>query len=90
MNSTLEDFVSIINGYAFADDKDRVFTYIEFVKMYGYENDPNVFINYYKEYLTAWAKVKNSETNISDTDFVASKLIEILKSITLDYSSYEE
>ena len=90
MKSTLDDFVSIINGHVFANDKDRVFTYIEFVKQSGYENDPNVFINQYKDYLCKWANIKNSETKVSDEDFVANKLIEILKSITLDYSSYEE
>ena len=90
MNSALEDLPSIINGLSFAKDRERVFTYIEFVKMFGYENDPNVFINYYKDYVTKWAEIKNSEITVSDEDFIFSKMVEILKSITLDYSSYEE
>ena len=90
MNPQLNEIFSIINGNTFAKDKDRVFTYIEFVKMFGYDNDPNVFITYYKEYVTRWAALKNQEISVSDEDFIFSKLVEILKSITLDYSSYEE
>jgi hypothetical protein len=55
MNPTLDEIYSIINGFQFADDKDRVFTYIEFIKMFGYDNDTNIFITYYKEYVTRWA-----------------------------------
>ena len=90
MNPALDELFSIINGETFAKDKDRVLTYIEFVKMFGYDNDPNIFINYYKEYVTRWAEIKHKEISVSDEEFVFSKLVEILKSITLDYSSYEE
>lgn len=89
-NPAIEEIFSVINGHVFAKDKDRVFTYIEFVKMFGYDNDPNTFITFYKDYVSRWANLKKSEINITDEEFVASKLIEILKSITLDYSSYEE
>ena len=90
MSPKLDEIFSIINGNAFAQDKDRVFTYIEFVKMFGYDNDPNIFITHYKDYVTKWAQVKQEEISINDQDFVFAKLVEILKSITLDYSSYEE
>ena len=90
MNPTLEDIESIINGYDFAKDKNRVFTYIEFVKMFGFNNDVNVFINQYKTYVYKWANIKKEHITISDDDFVIGKMVEILKSITLDYSSYEE
>jgi hypothetical protein len=90
MNPRLEDIESIINGYEFAKDKNRVFTYIEFVKMFGYDNDANVFINQYKTYVNRWANIKKETINVSDDDFVLGKMVEILKSITLDYSSYEE
>lgn len=86
----LEKIESIINGYDFAKDKDRVFTYIEFVKMFGFEHNSDTFITFYKEYVTKWANVKNEEIILSDEEFVLTKMIEILKSITLDYSSYEE
>lgn len=86
----LDKIESIINGYDFAKDKERVFTYIEFVKMFGYENNTDNFITIYKEYVTRWANTKNEEIILSDEDFVMGKMIEILKSITLDYSSYEE
>ena len=46
MNPVLADIKSIINGHDFAKDRDRVFTYIEFVKMFGYENDTNTFITH--------------------------------------------
>jgi hypothetical protein len=90
MSTELEKIDSIINGFNFAKDKDRVFTYIEFVKMFGFEHSSETFITFYKEYVTRWANTKNEELTLSIDDFVLTKLIEILKSITLDYSSYEE
>ena len=90
MNPVLVDIQSIINGYSNAKDKDRVFTYIEFVKMFGYDNDTNIFISAYKDYVTQWTSVKKDSITLSDEDFVMSKMVEVLKSITLDYSSYEE
>ena len=82
--------MSIINGYANASDGQRVFTYIEFVKMFGYENDINTFITEYKDYVTKWASIKKESIILSDDDYVMSKMVDILKSITLDYSSYEQ
>ena len=90
MNPVLSDIKSIINGYSNANDKDRVFTYIEFVKMFGYNNDTNVFISAYKDYVSQWSIIKKESITLSDQEFVMSKMVEILKSITLDYSSYEE
>lgn len=90
MNPILDEINSIINGKLNAKDKERVFTYIEFVKMFGYENDVNTFITDYKDYVTKWANIKKESIQISDGDFIMSKMIDILKSITLDYSSYEE
>ena len=90
MNPVLEDITSIINGFSNTKDKERVFTYIEFVKMFGYDNDTNIFISAYKDYVTQWANVKKDSITLSDNDFVMSKMVEVLKSITLDYSSYEE
>jgi hypothetical protein len=87
--TSLDSIVSIINGYLYAKDTDRVFTYIEFIKMFGYENDTNTFITIYKDYVTRWAAIKKQSINISDDDFVMTKMVDILKSITLDYSSYE-
>lgn len=90
MNPVLADIKSIINGYSNAKDKDRVFTYIEFVKMFGYDNDTNTFIGAYKDYVTQWSIIKKDSITLSDEEFVMSKMVEVLKSITLDYSSYEE
>jgi hypothetical protein len=90
MSTGLEKIDSIINGFDFAKDKDKVFTYIEFVKMFGFEHNSETFITSYKDYVTQWAAIKKEEITLSDEEFVLTKMIEILKSITLDYSSYEE
>lgn len=90
MNPLLNEIYSIINGYANAKDNERVFTFIEFVKQFGYDNDTDIFINAYKDYVIQWSIVKKDSINISTEDFVITRLIDVLKSITLDYSSYEE
>jgi hypothetical protein len=68
MNPTLDEIYSIINGFQFADDKDRVFTYIEFIKMFGYDNDTNIFITYYKEYDSEekWVSIVNADQRLSN------------------------
>ena len=90
MNPELKDIKSIINNSPYAKDKERVFTYIEFVKMFGFQNDANTFITHYKEYLTKWAAIKKQSITLDDGVFVFSKLVDTLKAITLDYSSYEQ
>jgi hypothetical protein len=40
--------------------------------------------------VTAWANIKKTSISVSDDDFIMSRMIDILKSITLDYSNYEE
>lgn len=90
MNPLLTEVYSIINGYSDAKDNERVFTFIEFVKQFGYENDSDVFISAYKDYVTQWSIVKKNSITESTEDFVTTRLIDVLKSITLDYSSYEE
>ena len=87
---SLSDLSSFINDSLNAKDNERVFTYIEFVKEFGYDNSPGVFLNFYKEYLTSWNNKKKNDIKKSSDDFVTEKMMEILKSITLDYSSYEE
>ena len=87
---SLSDLSSFINDSPNAKDNERVFTYIEFVKEFGYDNSPGVFLNFYKEYLTSWNNKKKNDIKKSSDDFVTEKMMEILKSITLDYSSYEE
>lgn len=90
INPDLSDIKSIINGWNNAKDNERVFTYIEFIKLFGYDNDINIFITSYKDYVTKWAKIKKASISVSDQDFVLSKLVDTLKAITLDYSSYEQ
>lgn len=90
MNPELSDIKSIINGWTNAKDSERVFTYIEFTKMFGYDNAVQTFITSYKDYVTQWANIKKQSITLNDDDFVLSKMVDILKAITLDYSSYEE
>ena len=87
----LDKINSVINGNKNALDKDKAFTFIEFIKCFGFENNPDSFLILYKEYLNKWAEVKSVE-EISKTkeEYVREKMIDTLKSITLNYSSYEE
>lgn len=87
---SINQIASIINDSRNAQDKDRAFTFIEFVKVFGFDKSEAVFLGDYKDYLTRWAAKKNENTTVSDEQFVREKLFEILKSITLTYSSYEE
>lgn len=87
---TLDSIASVINNSPYAVDKDRALTFIEFIKQFGFGNSQETFLTTYKEYLTQWANKKNDDTILSDEEFVRQKMIEILKSITLTYSSYEE
>lgn len=87
----LDKINSIINGNRNALDKDKAFTFIEFIKCFGFDNNPDSFFVLYKEYLNKWADVK-AVTEISKTkdEYVREKIIDTLKSITLNYCSYEE
>ena len=87
---SLGDLTSFINDSYGAKDNNRVFTFIEFIKEFGYENSSDVFIKYYKDYVTLWSNKKKNDLNATDDNFVMNKMVDILKSITLDYSSYEE
>lgn len=89
MNSSLDSLYSIINSYSSAKDSKRAFTFIEFIKEFGYNNSPDSFLNYYIEYLQRWNKTK-SDSSLSDKEFIRSSIIDTLKSIILNYSSYEE
>lgn len=90
MNKQLKYLYSIINNKPDAKDKDRAFTFIEFIKEFNYDNSTSSFLNHYKLYLSEWATVKNSSNELSDKEFVRDSLIDTLKSIVLNYSSYEE
>lgn len=81
---------SVINGYMSAGDNTRPYTYIEFIKLYGFEHNADNFIKLYQDYLTLWAQNSREDAVTSDKDFVKNKMIDILKSITLTYSTFEE
>lgn len=87
----IDEIDSIINGNSNALDKDKAFTFIEFIKCFGFENNPDSFLTLYKEYLNAWAEAKSVEDIAKTKDqYVRERMIDTLKSITLTYSSYEE
>lgn len=86
----MENLQSIINNSENALDYSSPFTYIEFVKLIGEENNIDIFISKYQEYLSSWCiKSKINSKEEIDT-YIRDKMIGLLKSITLNYSSYEE
>ena len=90
MNNSLTSLYSIINGYDDAKDRNRVFTFIEFIKEFGYENSSDIMLNEYRTYLTTWANIKKRNDFLDDKEYVKTALTDTLKTITLSYSSYEE
>lgn len=90
MAELLENLYSTINNKLDAKDNQRAFTFIEFIKEFGYDNSPSSFINEYKTYLSRWNNKKNLNSTLTDKEFIETSLIDTLKSIVLTYSSYEE
>lgn len=90
MDSALKNIYSVINSHKDAPDAKRVFTFIEFIKEFGYDNSPSTFLSIYKNYLSEWAKQSDKNNIISDKELVRQNMIDTLKSIVLNYSSYEE
>lgn len=87
---TNEEVYSIINDNVYALDKDRAWTFIEYIKQTGLDNNSETFLFDYKDYLTKWAAKKGEDIQLSEAEFVRQKMVDILKSITMTYSSYEE
>lgn len=85
---------SIINSNSVPSEvKDTIkpYTFIEFISKTSFENDKEVFLTYYKEYLTEWAKVKNDDHQIIETkELIQSQIIDLLKIITVSYATFEE
>lgn len=90
MNASLTNLYSLINGYTDAKDTERVFTFIEFIKEFGFDNSSDLILTLYREYLILWSNTKKRNDFIDDKDYVKEALTDTLKSITLSYSSYEE
>lgn len=86
----LKNLYSIINGKLDAKDAERSFTFIEFIKEFGYDNTPSSFLSDYKSYLSLWANATYDNHALSDKEFIRRSLTDTLKSIVLTYSSYEE
>lgn len=90
MNVSLTNLYSLINGYTDAKDKERVFTFIEFIKEFGFENSSDTILSLYREYLILWSNTKKRNDFVDDADYVKEALTDTLKTIVLSYSSYEE
>lgn len=90
MTVSLTNLYSLINGYDDAKDRNRVFTFIEFIKEFGLDNSSDILLSLYREYLTTWATIKKRNDFLDDKEYVKEALTDTLKSITLSYSSYEE
>ena len=86
----LKNLYSIINGKLDAKDVERSFTFIEFIKEFGYDNSPSSFLSDYKSYLSLWANATYDNHALTDKEFIKRSLTDTLKSIVLTYSSYEE
>ena len=86
----LKNLYSVINGKRDAKDYQRAFTFIEFIKEYGYDNSTSSFLIDYKEYLTLWSNAKKDINSLSDKELIQQSLVDTLKTIILTYSSYEE
>ena len=90
MTVSLTNLYSLINGYDDAKDRNRVFTFIEFIKEFGLDNSSDILLSLYREYLTTWATIKKRNDFLDDKEYVKEALTDTLKSITLSYSPYEE
>ena len=90
MNISLTNLYSFINGYNNAKDKDRAFTFIEFIKEFGFDNSVDIALSTYRDYLTQWALIKKRTDKLDDKEYVRETLTDTLKSLVLTYSSYEE
>lgn len=86
----LKNLYSIINNKKDAKDYQRAFTFIEFIKEYGYDNSTSSFLTDYKEYLTLWSNAKKDSNSLNDKELIQQSLVDTLKTIILTYSSYEE
>lgn len=85
----IENLPSVINDTVNALDNQRAFTFIEFVKVSGEQNEDDSIIALYKDYLTKWTEKQKFDAS-EQKDFVQARVVELLKTITLTYSSYEE
>lgn len=81
----LKDLQSIVNGNADAGDSQRVYTFVEFTKLL-----PESDFLLYEDYLKVWNKTRVEGVAEDEKAFVHGRLLELLKTITLSYSSYEE
>lgn len=88
------DLNSIINPNSIPSEvKDAIkpYTFIEFITRTSFGNSEEVFLKYYKEYLTIWASTKNENNEIIETrELIQNQIIDLLKIITVSYATYEE
>lgn len=66
-------------------DRERPLTFVEFSRLLP-EGDFIVF----QQYLAKWNETRVDMAAVDTEEFVHGQLLELMKSITLNYSSYEE
>lgn len=76
--------LSVLNGNAAAQDTNAPYTLAEYIKAGG------ATFTEYVDYLHAWQDTYGNVENNFVKDYVKVRLVEMLRSITLTYSSYEE
>lgn len=87
---SISEIDSIINGSKNPLDDVKALTFIDFIKVTGIQGNSDTVLKHYKEYLTSWATYREDCLEQSNNEFVRANLIEVLKTIALSYSSYEE
>ena len=70
-------------------DNGAPFTFIEFLKYTDNTYTPNVYDKFYQEYLKSWYATQN-KTTVTESDFIATQYIDLLKQLTLTYTTKEE
>jgi uncharacterized glyoxalase superfamily protein PhnB len=70
-------------------DNSAPFSFIEFLKYTSSTYTPNVYDKFYQEYLKTWYSTQN-QTAVTETDFIATQYVDLLKQLTLTYSTKDE
>lgn len=90
----VDNLNSIINTDSLArevTDNIRPYTYVEYITKADLLNSSDNYLKLYKEYLYQWAKAHNNDGSLASTKkFVYQKITELLKTIAISYTTYEE
>lgn len=70
-------------------DNSAPFTFIEFLQYTNNVYTPNIYDRFYQEYLKNWYNTQN-EISVTESEFIATQYIDLLKQLTLTYSTKDE